>query len=124
MESDETEEKAERVPLTKRGRSPQIVDEDEEDVVHNPLTAPLYLINSTPLVFYGSSPIKSDEEIPVPKRSRQGTIGPEVRAQILAACAHLQQQPSTCKSSTLELLGTTQSYVLYSFFGQPRSWNG
>jgi hypothetical protein len=81
------------------------------------------LVSPKPLVAYGSSPINSDEESPPPKRSRQGTIGAEGRAQIMAAHVHLQQQPSTRKSSTLELLGMTHSYVLYSFFGEPRRGN-
>jgi hypothetical protein len=39
VELDETEEKAERLPMTKRGRLPQIVNEDEEGAVHNPFRA-------------------------------------------------------------------------------------
>jgi hypothetical protein len=65
-------------------------------------------VTPNPLVAYGSSPVNSDEESHPPKRSRQGTIGAEGRAQIMAAHVELQQQPTTRKSPTLELVGMTQ----------------
>jgi len=65
------------------------------DNFHTELVAPKLL------VAYGSSSINSDEESPLPKRSRQGTIGAEGRAQIMAAQVYFQQQPMTRKSSFL-----------------------
>lgn len=91
--------------------------------LHTTNNIPTEPIAPKPLVTYGSSPINSDEESPPPKRSRQGTIGAEGHAQIMAGHVHLQQQPSTRKCSIQELLGLTHSYGLYSVFGEPGRGN-